>query len=364
MTIFENNNVPGINIYNYNLNNLNENSEIEIVYESKKIKVSVKDVNWFLTPKEFDQCFTSEYFMFCFRFSVIPNINYLKLDKNIRKNYETLYDKIISSEIMEKVMTIDKEANQFEYPYKNKKIFKEVESNCFLVPFPADKYFGYTDKISFKIYLNCVISPLNIKTVITDIDNIIKSKYHEFKHINRVYYHAYNRNISLWTPRTNSISNSKLLNEKKDFFKKKEDKFNLILENRVITPERIKNLDYGDIVEYGFVGNKQNIFFMLNSLFCLKESSWDLSSEKFDEEYFKSCEKQKFFLKKQQKDAFIYSLFEYFKFEDKIRIVNEANTSKRGTKNQIIEDNNNKCWNNEYVIIEKANHCKIKKYGQ
>ena len=92
----------------------------------------------------------------------------IKLNSHINKK---LYNKIIRSEIMEKVMTIDNEANQFEYPYKNTKILKEIEDNCFLVPFPAEKYFGYTDKISLKIYLNCAISPSNMKSVITDIDN-------------------------------------------------------------------------------------------------------------------------------------------------------------------------------------------------
>ena len=119
--------------------------------------------------------------MLCFRFNVISSMNYLQLDNNIKNNYKELYEVIIKSDIMEKIMKIDNESSLFEYPYKNEKILKEVENNCLFVPFPAEKYYGYTDKVSFTIYLNSLIDISNVKDTIVDIDNITKTKNHEFE---------------------------------------------------------------------------------------------------------------------------------------------------------------------------------------
>lgn len=49
----------------------------------------------------------------------------------------------------------------------------------------------------------------------------------------------------------------------------------------------IKNLDYGDVLEFEINGDKQNVFFIKNTFFCLSEDSWKLSKKDFMSKYLK-----------------------------------------------------------------------------
>ena len=351
-----------INLIDYNIENLTENSMIKLSYIHKNIKIGIKDVNWNLTAETFIKYFKTQYFILCFRFSVIPRINFLNINEEIKKNYSNLYKKIIQSKIMEKMMNIDNEAKIFDYPFKNNEILKEVEDNCLLVPFPAEKYYGFTDKISFRIYLNSFINVQQFQTIITDVDNITKSKSHEIKHLSRVYYHLFNRSISLWTPKVELTSKSPLLKEKYKYIEIKRKLFNDILEKRVIFPEQTKTLDYGDILEFAFNGNRQNIFFPNNSIFCLSENTWDLPIEKFEKKYFSTCEIKNFTLRNYKDKKFICSLFKYFNFQTNLLLVNNAITSKRVSKSNIISKEE-KIIINECIVKEKASHRTIKKFN-
>ena len=164
-----------IKLADYDIEKLSENSIIRFEYGHKNISIDIKDVNWNLNSETFIRYFKTQYFMLCFRFSVIQKINYLSINKEIKENYKNLYKKIIQSKIMKKMMKVDKEAKLFVYPFKDDNILEEIEDNCILVPFPTDKYFGFTDKISFKIYLNSFIEPQKFQSIIIDIDNITKS---------------------------------------------------------------------------------------------------------------------------------------------------------------------------------------------
>ena len=44
-------------------------------------------------------------------------------------------------------------------------------------------------------------------------------------------------------------------------------------------------MDYGDIFEIFFVGDKSSSFFLANSFFFLKEKSWDLEPKIFMKNY-------------------------------------------------------------------------------
>ena len=139
--------------------------------------------------------------MLYFRFPKLSEINYLFLDENIKSNYQNLFKKIIKSQLMKDVMNVDNEAKQFEYPFDNDLLYNEIEKICYYVVFPVENYSGISDRVSFNIYINSVINPINYKQLFIDIDHITKAKFHKFIHTSRVYFCIHNSEIKLNTPK-------------------------------------------------------------------------------------------------------------------------------------------------------------------
>ena len=199
-------------------------AESKVHFKEKDINVYFKDINCNLNSIDFQQYLEGDKFTICFRFPKLAEINYLYIKDDIRKSYHELFKKIMGSETMKQAMNIDNEAKLFKYPFDNELILNEVEQNCYLVPLPAINYFGISDRVSFSIYINSFINTSStFQKIFIDIDNIIKSKCHELKHIYRIYMNIYNPEIELKTPEFHfkSLSINKLIKNKYDFFKKK-----------------------------------------------------------------------------------------------------------------------------------------------
>ena len=105
-------------------------------------------------------------------------------------------------------MNIDSDASNFNYPFNNDNIIKELEEHILFVPFPANNFYGYSDKMSFTMYLNSHIDSSKFRATFIDYDNLLKSEFHEVKHIYRLYMHIKEPKISLKTPeiKRNSLS--------------------------------------------------------------------------------------------------------------------------------------------------------------
>ena len=354
--------IDDVIIDTYDSSKITKDSIINISNEKLNIEAKAEDINWTLTPNTFFRLINSSNFTFCFRFPKLNDINYVNLNKDIKNNYKILFKKILQSNIMEQCMNIDSEASKFKYPFKDENIIKEIEEHCLFVPFPAKNYFGFSDRMSFTIYLNSYIDPKNFKTIFVDFDNLIKSGCHEVKHIYRLYMHINEPNISLKTPEINrkSLANNELIKENTSLIQKKNEKIEKLYNERVIPKSEINSLDYGDILEFAINGEKQDVFFIKNSLFCLKEKSWDMEPKKFSENYFKFCKEKKFRLMFSKEDKFINSVMEFFKIPRGIDVINEAITSKRSTHN-LGEISFEGEIENTYISIPKMNHCRIKK---
>ena len=171
--------------------------------------------------------------------------------------------------------------------------------------------------------------------------------------------------ISLKTPeiKRNSLSRNNLLKENKDNLKSLKDnqkQLNDLYDKRIIPKNEINSLDYGDILEFAMNGDKQEVFFIKSSLFCLKERSWDLPPSQFFKSFFDSCKEKKFYFNPSNGDLFINSVVNFFNFQKKVIIVNDTYTGKRAA-NRSTDISIDGEIENSYIIIRKANHCRIKK---
>ena len=350
--------IDDVIIDTYDSSKITKDSIINISNEQLNIEAKAKDINWTLTPNNFFELFDSSNFTFCFRFPKLNEINYVNINKDIKNNYKSLFKKVLQSNIMEQCMNIDSGASKFKYPFKDENIIKEIEEHCLFVPFPAKNYFGFSDLMSFTIYLNSYIDPTNFKTIFIDFDNLIKSWCHEVKNIYRLYMHINEPSISLKTP--NSLSNNELIKENTSLIQGNNKKIEKLYKERVIPKSEIKLFNFEDILEFARTWENPNVFFIKNSLFCLKEKSWEMDAKKFSETYFKFCQEKKFRLIFSKEDKFINSVIEFFKIPRGIEVINDAITSKRSTHN-LGEISFEGEIENSYFLIPKMNHCKIKK---
>ena len=76
--------------------------------------------------------------------------------------------------------------------------------------------------------------------------------------------------------------------------------------------KEVDQLDYGELLEFAINGKKQNVYFLLNSLFCLSENSWEMDKGDFMVNYFKKCFKTKFTFKKEADNKFINEIITIF----------------------------------------------------
>ena len=354
--------IENITLNKYYTSNLTKDSKIKLSFDKKIIEVKAEDVNWNLKHNMFFQLLKSDNFTFCFRFPKLSEINYIYINNDIRNNYKALFRKILKSKIMEQCMNIDSDTNNFNYPFNDDNIIQELEDHTLFVPFPAKKFYGYSDKKSFTIFLNSYINTSDLKSIFIDFDNLLKSEFHEIKNIYRLYMHINDSKISLRTPEikrktllTNEFlqNNLPLLNENKNNLEE-------IYKERLISKNENDSLDYGDILEFAMNGDKQEVFFIKGSLFRLTEKNWEKEPKEFFDLYFKACKEKKFKLNPSTDDLFIKSVMKFFKLKRNVEIINDAYTEKRPDYKACdlsLEGENE----NSYVIIPKKNHCRIKK---
>ena len=120
------------------------------------------------------------------------------------------------------------------------------------------------------------------------------------------------------------------------------------------------SLDYGDILEFAMNGDKQEIFFIKGSLFCLTEKNWEKEPKEFFELYFKACKEKKFKLNPTKDDLFIKSIMKFFNLKRNVEIINETYTEKRADYKSTDLSLEGEI-ENFYVVIPKVNHCRMKK---
>ena len=336
-------------------------AESKVHFKEKDICVYCKDINCNLDSIGFQDFLKGDKFMMCFRFPKLAEINYLYIKDDICKSYHELFRKIMKSKTMKQAINIDKEEGLFEYPFENELILNEIEENCYLVPLPAINYFEIFDRAYFSIYINSFINSSTFQNIFIDIDSIIKSKCHELKHIYRIYMNICYPEIEVKTPEIHykSLSTNELTKNKYDLFKKKEDIMSEIYTLKCVPTNIIDELDYGDVLEIAINGKKQNIFFFLNSLFCLSEKSWEMNNGDFMVKYFKTCFKKTFKFNKNKDNNFINNIINYFEIKTGLTVMNTADVNKSSSKGILNESNNIDTDNiveNNYYYIPKASH--------
>ena len=351
--------INDIDLKEYDIEKIN--AESNVCFKEKNINVICKDINCYLDSMEFKQYLKGNHFMLCFRYPKLTKINYLYINDDIRDRYNELFKKIMKSKTMKQAMNIDSEAKQFKYPFDNDAILNEVENNCYLVPLPATNYFGISDRVDFSIYLNSFINTSSFDKIFIDIDCMTKSKCHEIKHVYRIYMNIYKPEIELKTPeiKYKKLKTNELTKESYNFLKTKEDIILEIYSSKNLLNKEVDQLDYGDLLEFAINGKKQNVYFLLNSLFCLSENSWEMDKGDFMVNYFKKCFKTKFTFKKEADNKFINEIIKYFNFSTGSTFSNTAITSKSSSKEVSKEfniiDSNDSITNNFYYIF-KASH--------
>ena len=253
--------INGSSLKSFDPENLKEDSDIKLINNAgKEIEVKANQINWNLGTKLF-YYFNTNDFMICFTYETLQNQNYIKINK-INEHFNNLFEKMMKSEVVKEAFLKDSEASRFEYLFSNDDILKECMESIYYVPFPVTGLYGYTDKYSFKIYIYSNFKVDIIRIALSEYDNILKTKMHEFKHISRIYYHLFNIHISLRTPTTDK-KNKDLISDNFEFMKDKIDKIKNVYHDRSISYSELDNKDYGDIFELFFVGSKPSTFLLL-----------------------------------------------------------------------------------------------------
>ena len=354
--------IDNIALNKYDTSNLTKNSKIKLSLGYKYIEVKAEDVNWNLNHNIFFQLLVSDNFTFCFRFPKLNEINYINLNDDIKMNYQALFRKIIKSKTMEQCMNIDSDTNNFKYPFNDDNIIQELEEHTLFVPFPAKKFYSYSDKKSFTIFLNSYINTSNLKSIFIDFDNLLKSEFHEIKNIYRLYMHINEPKISLRAPeiKRKSLLTKVFLKDYLSLLNENKNNLEEIYKERLIQKNENDSLDYGDIIDFVMNGDKQEIFFIKSSLFRLTEKNWEMEPKEFFDLYFKACKEKKFKLNPSKDDLFIESVMKFFKLKRNVEIINDAYTEKRPDykANDLSLEGENE---NFFVFIPKVNHCRMKK---
>ena len=331
-----------------NIEGFNEDSLITLKKKKKEITVKAKEINWYIGKNLID-FFSSDNYMLCFRYKTCLLKNYIKND-SIYDKFINLLNKMIQSEIIKNAMIKDSQAAIFEYPFSNEDIRAECQNAIKYVPFPTSAVYGFTDKYSFNIYIYSNISTNSLQNIFSEYDNILRTHCHEYKHLTGIYYHLFNKIITIHTPKTNSKLTSQEIIQKK----KKDiiEAYNF----RQTNYNEIKELDYGDIFEQFWVSNKYSKFFLANSYFCLKESTWEMNIEEFDSNFIKNIKTINIRIVKNEKSIpFITSVLNLFKIKVNKIFLNEM-TKKNASKDNKNDENDSDVYENSYINKEIISH--------
>lgn len=359
--------IDNMNITEFNEEELKEDSIIKFISKTGREAIAkASEVNWYLGDFLLSY-FEGDNFMVCFSFKKCLNMNYIRMDTEINEAFSNLFDKMIKSKIVKDSMLRDIEADKFEYPFDYDDIINECKESIYFTPFPVSGLYGYSDKCSFKIFIYSNFSINSIKIIFTEYDNILKTKMHEFKHITRLYYHLFDITIKISTPKTKINKNNKdnntkyLLGKNQNLLENKMKKIEESYDYRKVSYTKLDSVDYGDIFELFFVGIKSSKFFLANSIFFLKESSWNLSPDIFFKKYNESIKVDKIFIAKSKNYFFINSVINYFKlFNYDGKYIKNDMTIKDPNK-QVSENNDSNYFPNEYIDKETISHCNFKK---
>ena len=256
-----------------------------ILIESPKIKIETlsKNINWNIGSKFYSN-FLSEDFPLCINYPENCKYNCFTMGE-MGTLVDDFFNHMIKSAPMKQAMIIDTESSKYKYLFNNKKILNEFKENTHLVPLPFKNYFGFTDKKSFDIYINVSYKTDNefIK-VLKKYNIFFITKSHEFKHGSRIYLRIYDDKIKLKTP-TKDIKKYKGFRKYLgEIFDNTQKNLNILFS--VANPKEAKKRkskvdEYGDILELSLFGYKYDELFLKSVIFCLSESSWNLSPEEF-----------------------------------------------------------------------------------
>ena len=306
----------------------------------KEIFIQVKYINWYL--EDFANILDSENFMLLVRYPKNCDINYIKMEKLVSKGYENLFNDVINSKVVKQAMMFDDDARKYKYIYSNKDILDEVKNNTYFVCFPFENYFGYSDRKSFNIYIKSNYPFEEIKRTLASFDTLIRTQYHEYKHISRIYYHMVDDNIKLKTPKFD-LSNFK--NDRKYI----NDMYNeslAIVKNKTSNLSKNSNCfktsfdEYGDLVEYAINGFKVEIQILRAVLFCLDNNSWKMEPSLFNQKlkYNMNLESSGFSIKNFVGGfgKVIYEYFDFFGKDDET--LNCTFSSSRGAASEEVHN--------------------------
>lgn len=338
--------IKGIEAKNYN-DDITGEELIEIKGNCKKeIKIKSKYINWYLTNLQI--FIESDNFMLCVTYPENCKINYIMMDNKIGDGYNNLFNKVIKSKPIKQAMMFDDEARKYQYLFSNDEILNEIKENTHFVCFPFNNYFGYSDKKSLDIYIKSNYNFMNLSMTLAIFDNIIRSQYHEYKHISRVYYNMIDDAFGLKTPKFSLkqfTSDRKYINNFYDESLKiiKEKTSNFTENSKCFS----KSLDeYGDLVEYAIYGFKVENQNLRSVLFCLNDDSWDLDPENFNKNLkFNMRLKTNGFLLIDFLKGFgriIYDYFDFFKEEEDYSLnthipINRSASNSPYPMNDVIE---------------------------
>ena len=326
----------------FNIEELKEDSNITLKCTSgtsvRQITVKANEINWYLGESLISFFIDDDSFMICFIYKSSLDKNFIKWDK-FNNVFFSLFKKMIRSKVVKEAMMQDSEAEQFDYPFDDDDILNECEESIYFVPFPVQGFYGFTDKNSFKAYIYSNFTTSTIKNIIFDYDNIFKTKTHECKHISRIYYHLFNQNISLNTPTIDNKNDSlysnnvKLMENKKNIVNKAYLEVGIELQD-------LDEIDYGDLFEKFFIGVKSSYFFLANSYFCLRNSSWSQNSDEFLRNFARTIKEKKFAVSPSKKDEFLNFILRYFKNKKGEILFNETSTKDASKQNTVENETN------------------------
>ena len=256
--------------------------EETIVLEHAKIKIQTlsKNINWNIGNKLYSH-FLSEDYTLCINYPENCKFNCFTMGE-IGKLVDDFFSLMIHSPPVKQAMIIDTESCKYKYIFDNEKILKEFNENTHLVPLPFKNYFGFTDKKSFDIYINVSYKTDNefIK-VLKKYNIFFISKSHEFKHGSRIYLRIYDDKIKIKTPIKDIKRFKGFRKYLGEIFDNTQKNLNILfLINNPKHSIKIKSKvdEYGDLLELSLFGYKYDELFLI---FCLSETSWNLSPEDF-----------------------------------------------------------------------------------
>lgn len=334
--------------YEYNKIDIQEKDNIELIKNNKIIiNILAKYINWnHMNNDTFLSVLDSNIFMYCIRYPYNSKYNFFTCNEKLENHLDSLYHKMIKSFPVKEAMLFDEESKKLGYIFDNSKIFEEFENNVHLVILPFSNYHGYTDKMSFDIYLNVYIKDQSeFPIILSHIESFLISKLHEYMHGLRIYMRIFSGSGKKTPSKKFNRNIQKRVNETKDIIIKASQNYR---EDSIIFKHSTN--EYGEAFEIALFGFKQEFFFLKSIIFCLTENSWKLDSSQFFEEFKKTMIfNGTIILEKECKEGLLKEIYNFFYLSPKNKY----------TANIIIEtksSNSNENKNLRYIIIPRESH--------